>query len=123
MSSWAGALGQWLKLPAWNVGDRGLEPHSGLKVSNKQNVFFRSLVMIQYCAKTYNTNDTIFRSATLTKQIAHYKHEIKITRNGYFSLNHRHIQITLAQIRLEFSKSCFRLHTDAYSSRREWKRI
>ena len=55
------------------------------------------------CAKTYNTHDTNFRSATLTKQIAHYTHEIKITRNGYFSLNHRHIQITLAQIRLEFS--------------------
>ena len=40
------------------------------------------------CAKTYNTHDTNFRSATLTKQIAHYKHKIKITRNGYFSLNH-----------------------------------
>ena len=55
------------------------------------------------CAKTYNTHDTNFRSATLTKQIAHSKHEIKITRDGYFSLNHRHIQITLAQIRLEFT--------------------
>ena len=42
-------------------------------------------------------------SATLTKQIAHYNHEIKITRNSYFSLNHRRIQITLAQIRLELS--------------------
>ena len=55
------------------------------------------------CASTYNTHDTNFRSATLKKQIAHYKHEIKITRKGYFSLNHGHIQITLAQIRLEFS--------------------
>ena len=34
----AGALMQWLKLPALKVGDRGFEPHSGLKVSNKQNV-------------------------------------------------------------------------------------
>ena len=24
---------QWLKLPAWKVGDRGFEPHSGLQVS------------------------------------------------------------------------------------------
>ena len=24
--------GQWLNLPAWKVGDRGLEPHSGLQV-------------------------------------------------------------------------------------------
>ena len=39
---------QWLKLPAWKVGDRGLEPHSGLQVSKKQYVSSRSLVMIQY---------------------------------------------------------------------------
>ena len=31
----AGALVQWLKLPAWKVGNRGFEPHSG---SNEQNV-------------------------------------------------------------------------------------
>ena len=36
---------QWLKLPAWKVGDRGFEPHYGLQVSyKKQNV---SLVKIQ----------------------------------------------------------------------------
>ena len=29
---------QWLKLPAWKVGDRGFEPHFGLQVSKKQNV-------------------------------------------------------------------------------------
>ena len=34
----AGTLVQWLKLPAWEVGDRGFEPHSGLQVSKKQNV-------------------------------------------------------------------------------------
>ena len=28
----------WLKLSAWKVGDRGFEPHSGLRVSKKQNV-------------------------------------------------------------------------------------
>ena len=28
----AGALVQWLKLPAWKVGDRGFQPHSGLRV-------------------------------------------------------------------------------------------
>ena len=33
----AGALVQWLKLPAWKVGDRGFNPHSGIQVS-KQNV-------------------------------------------------------------------------------------
>ena len=31
-------LVQWLKLPAWKVGDRGLEPRSGIQVSKKQNV-------------------------------------------------------------------------------------
>ena len=36
----AEALVQWLKLPAWKVGDRGFEPHSGLQVSKKQNVSF-----------------------------------------------------------------------------------
>ena len=29
---------QWLKLPAWKVGDRGFDPHSVLQVSKKQNV-------------------------------------------------------------------------------------
>ena len=36
---WAGALVPWLKLPAWKVGDRGFEPHSGLQVSKKQCFF------------------------------------------------------------------------------------
>ena len=34
----AEALVQWLNLPSWKVGDRGLEPHSGLQVSKQQNV-------------------------------------------------------------------------------------
>ena len=38
MFSRAGALVQWLKLPAWTVGDSGLVSHSGLQVSKKQNV-------------------------------------------------------------------------------------
>ena len=29
---------QWLKLPAWKVGDRGFKPHSDLQVLNEQNV-------------------------------------------------------------------------------------
>ena len=29
---------QWLKFPAWKVGDRGFAPHSGLQASKKQNV-------------------------------------------------------------------------------------
>ena len=33
-----GALVQWLKLPAWKVGDRGIESHSDLQISKKQNV-------------------------------------------------------------------------------------
>ena len=37
-SNRAGTLVQWLKLPAWKVGDRGLEPHTGLQVSKQQNV-------------------------------------------------------------------------------------
>ena len=36
---WAGALVQWLNLPAWKAVDRKLESHSGLRVSKKQNVF------------------------------------------------------------------------------------
>ena len=30
---------QWLKLPAWKVGDRGFEPPSRLQVSKKRNVY------------------------------------------------------------------------------------
>ena len=40
MTTKAGALVQWLKLPAWKVGDRGFEPHSGLQVSMKKKCFF-----------------------------------------------------------------------------------
>ena len=68
----------------------------------KTSVFIQSFFAT--CAKTYNTHDTNFRSATLTKKITHYKkNEIKMTRSDYFTLNSIHIQITLAQIRLEFS--------------------
>ena len=35
---WAEALVLWLKVPAWKIGDRRLELHSGLQVSKKQNV-------------------------------------------------------------------------------------
>ena len=38
--TWAGALVQWLKRPAWKVGDRGFEPHSGLQILKKQSVYF-----------------------------------------------------------------------------------
>ena len=48
-AKWMGAQVQWLKLPAWKVGVRGFEPHSGLQVSKKQNVLPRSLVTFQYC--------------------------------------------------------------------------
>ena len=34
---WAEALVQWLKLSAWKVGDRGIEPCSGIQISKKQN--------------------------------------------------------------------------------------
>ena len=34
----AGALVQWVKLPAWKVGHRGFESHPGLQVSKKQIV-------------------------------------------------------------------------------------
>ena len=34
----AGALMQWLKLPAWKVGGRGFKPRSGIQVSKKQKV-------------------------------------------------------------------------------------
>ena len=35
-----GALAQWLKQPAWKVGDRGFKPCSGLQIAKKQNVSF-----------------------------------------------------------------------------------
>ena len=34
---WAGAL---VQLPAWKIGDRGFESHSGLQISKKQNISF-----------------------------------------------------------------------------------
>ena len=38
--SGAGALMQWLKLPAWKVGDRGFEPHSIWPSSFKETKCF-----------------------------------------------------------------------------------
>ena len=35
-----GALVRWLRLPAWKVGDRGFEPHTGLQVSKEEKCFF-----------------------------------------------------------------------------------
>ena len=34
----AGGMVQWLQLPAWKAGNRGFEPHSGIQVSEKQNI-------------------------------------------------------------------------------------
>ena len=34
----AGVLTLWLKLPAWEVGNRGFELRSGIQVLKKQNV-------------------------------------------------------------------------------------
>ena len=46
----AGPLVQWLKLSDWKVGYGGFEPHSGLQVSKKQNVFLQlTCKKIKYC--------------------------------------------------------------------------
>ena len=52
-----GTLVQWLKLPAWKFGDRGLEPHSGLQVSKKQNVSF-----------PLTRNDSILQGTSVTER-------------------------------------------------------
>ena len=69
-----------------------------MKNRNKSAIFFFFSAIIELVRELVISN-----MHNKFEKIAHYKHEIKITRNGYFSLNHRHIQITLAQIRLEFS--------------------
>ena len=46
-----GLLMQWLKLPAWKVGDREFKPHSGLQVSKKRNFSSCSFVKVQYCGE------------------------------------------------------------------------
>ena len=37
-AAWAGALDQWLKLPAWKISVREFEPYAVLQVSKIQNV-------------------------------------------------------------------------------------
>ena len=37
--TWAGALVQWLKMPAWKVVGWGIVPHSGIQVSKKHHIF------------------------------------------------------------------------------------
>ena len=53
----AGGLVQCLQLPAWKVGDRGFEPHSGLQVSKKQNLSF-----------PLTRKDTILWGASMTER-------------------------------------------------------
>ena len=50
-------MAPWLKLPAWKVGDRGFEPHSGLRVSKKQNV-----------SSPINRKDSILWRASVTER-------------------------------------------------------
>ena len=49
----SGAMVQWLKVPAWTVGDRGFETHPGLQRSKKQNV---SLIKMQYYGEPLRGN-------------------------------------------------------------------
>ena len=46
---WVVSLEQWLKPPAWKVGDREFDPRSGIQFSKKKSFFLRSLTKIQYC--------------------------------------------------------------------------
>ena len=48
---------QWLTLPAWKVGDRGFEPHSGLQVTKTQNV-----------SSTPTRNDSILWGPSVTER-------------------------------------------------------
>ena len=50
----AGVLVQWLKLPAWEVGNRGFEPRSGIQVQTYKVFLPRSLVKIKYCGEPRN---------------------------------------------------------------------
>ena len=52
-----GTLVQWFNMPAWKAGDRGFEPHSGLQVSKRQNVF-----------SPLNRKDSILWGAPLTER-------------------------------------------------------
>ena len=45
----AGALEQWLKLPAWKVRDRGANPTAAFGFQGNKMFLPRSLVKIQYC--------------------------------------------------------------------------
>ena len=84
---------QWLKLPAWKVGDRGFEPNSGLQVSKKQNDSSRSLMKIQYCegnsvterkrAQPQTDKARIFYSCVwraLSSHSSHYPQEVFLAK-------------------------------------------
>ena len=47
----AEALVQWLKVHAWKVGDRGIEPTLAFKCPRNKMFLPRSLVKIHYCAE------------------------------------------------------------------------
>ena len=54
---WEGALVPLLKLPAWKIGERGFEPHSGLQVSRKLNL-----------SSTFTRKDPILWRASVTER-------------------------------------------------------
>ena len=87
-----GPLVQWLKLPACKVGDRGLVPHIGILVSEKQILLPRSLVKIQYCGHpplpgvAYSISDrqgSNFESCvrrTVSSQSSHHPQEVLLAQ-------------------------------------------
>ena len=71
----AGALVQWLKLPAWKVGDRGFEPHSGIQVLKKWEV----------ACSTSNRQGSNFESCVwraMSSHSSHHPQEVLLVQNS-----------------------------------------
>ena len=78
---------QWLKLPAWKVGDHGVEPHSGLQVSSpltrKDSIFWGSLRDREVGCSASDRQGSNFESCvwrTVSSQSSHHPQEVLLAQ-------------------------------------------
>ena len=102
---------QWLKLPAWKVGDRGFEPHSGIQVSKKKIFLHCSLVNIHIIVGSLRDREV----ACLASDRNGWNVESYVWRAVSSHSSHHPQEVLLAQFSLNVHKSGLRPHSFMHS--------
>ena len=101
---------QWLKLPAWKVGDRGFERRSGIQVSKKQNV--SSLLSHKYSI-LWGASEKCreVSSSTLNRQGSNFKSCTCIWRAVSSHSSHHPQEVLLAKFSIYVHKGGIQFHS------------